>query len=57
MESALERAAELLKRARFPVFGGLFTDIDGAAAALSLAEKLDVEPDAAAVGIEIVRRR
>ena len=40
MESALERAADLLGRARFPVFGGLFTDIDGAAAALSLAQKL-----------------
>src|SRR5665648_299502 len=40
VDSALERAAELLGRARFPIFGGLFTDIAGAAAALSLAEKL-----------------
>jgi formylmethanofuran dehydrogenase subunit B len=40
VESTLERAADLLGRARFPVFGGLFTDIAGAAAALSLAEKL-----------------
>jgi len=38
--SALERAADLLGRARFPVFGGLFTDIHGATAALALAEKL-----------------
>jgi formylmethanofuran dehydrogenase subunit B len=38
--SALERAADLLGRARFPVIGGLFTDIAGAAAALALAEKL-----------------
>jgi len=38
--SALERAADLLGRARFPVFGGLFTDIRGATAALALAEKL-----------------
>lgn len=40
MDSTLERAAELLGRARFPILGGLFTDIDGAAAALALAEKL-----------------
>lgn len=40
MTSALERAADLLGRARFPVFGGLFTDIRGAEAALALAEKL-----------------
>ena len=40
MDSTLERAAELLARARFPLFGGLFTDIDGATAALALAEKL-----------------
>jgi formylmethanofuran dehydrogenase subunit B len=40
LDSALERAADLLDRARFPVFGGLLTDIGGAAAALSLAEKL-----------------
>lgn len=40
MNSTLERAAELLVRARLPVFGGLFTDIDGASAALALAEKL-----------------
>jgi formylmethanofuran dehydrogenase subunit B len=38
--SALLRAAELLGRARFPVIGGLLTDIDGAAAALALAKKL-----------------
>lgn len=40
VESALERAADLLGRARFPVFGGLFTDIAGASAALTLAQKL-----------------
>lgn len=40
MDSTLERAAELLARARLPVIGGLFTDIHGATAALSLAEKL-----------------
>lgn len=40
MDSTLERAAELLARARFPLFGGLFTDIDGTTAALALAEKL-----------------
>ncbi|MGH6734662.1 MAG: hypothetical protein ACRECX_01080 [Methyloceanibacter sp.] len=40
MESALRRAADLLGRARLPVFGGLLTDIAGAAAALALAEKL-----------------
>jgi formylmethanofuran dehydrogenase subunit A len=38
--SALLRAAELLRRARFLVIGGLLTDIDGAAAALALAKKL-----------------
>ena len=40
MKSALERAADLLARARFPVFGGLLTDIRGAEAALALAAKL-----------------
>jgi len=40
LDSTVERAAELLARARFPLFGGLFTDIDGATAALALAEKL-----------------
>jgi formylmethanofuran dehydrogenase subunit B len=40
LDSTLERAAELLARARLPVFGGLFTDIEGATAAISLAEKL-----------------
>ncbi|MGV1015115.1 MAG: hypothetical protein ACOYB4_09115, partial [Methyloceanibacter sp.] len=38
--AALMRAAELLGRARLPVFGGLLTDIAGAAAAISLAQKL-----------------
>jgi formylmethanofuran dehydrogenase subunit A len=38
--SALLRAAQLLRRARFPVIGGLLSDIDGAAAALALAKKL-----------------
>jgi formylmethanofuran dehydrogenase subunit B len=38
--SALLRAAQLLGRAQLPVFGGLLTDIEGAAAALALAEKL-----------------
>lgn len=40
LDSTLERAAELLARARLSVIGGLFTDIDGASAALALAEKL-----------------
>ncbi len=40
MDSALERAAERLGTARFPVFGGLYTDITGASAALALAETL-----------------
>lgn len=38
--SALLRAAVLLGRARLPVFGGLLTDIEGAKAALALADKL-----------------
>jgi len=38
--SALERAAELLGRARLPVIGGLLTDIGGAQAAIALAQKL-----------------
>ena len=38
--SALERAAELLGRARLPVIGGLLTDIRGAQAAIALAQKL-----------------
>lgn len=48
MKSALERAADLLGRARFPVFGGLLTDIRGAEAALALAEKLGGVVDHAA---------
>jgi len=40
VDNTLERAAERLTRARFPLFGGLYTDISGAAAALALAEKL-----------------
>jgi len=40
LDSTLERAAELLARARLPVFGGLFTDINGASAALALAQQL-----------------
>jgi formylmethanofuran dehydrogenase subunit B len=40
VKSALERAADLLARARFPVFGGLLTDIRGTEAALALAAKL-----------------
>lgn len=40
MDSTLERAAALLAQARFPVFGGLYTDMKGAAAALALAQKL-----------------
>jgi formylmethanofuran dehydrogenase subunit B len=48
LDSTLERAAELLGRARFPLFGGLFTDINGAAAALALAEKLGGVVDHAA---------
>ncbi len=48
MDSAFERAAELLGHARFPLFGGLYTDIKGAAAALALAEKLGGVVDHAA---------
>jgi formylmethanofuran dehydrogenase subunit B len=48
VDSALERAADLLGRARLPVLGGLFTDISGAAAALALAEKLGGVVDHAA---------
>jgi formylmethanofuran dehydrogenase subunit B len=48
LDSTLERAAELLARARLPVIGGLFTDIDGASAALALAEKLGGVVDHAA---------
>lgn len=48
MDSTLERAAERLARARFPIFGGLFTDIDGASAALALAQKLGGVVDHAA---------
>lgn len=40
MDSTLERAADLLARARLPVFSGLYTDINGASAALALAAKL-----------------
>lgn len=48
MDSALERAAELLTHARFPVFGGLFTDINGASAAIALSERLGGVVDHAA---------
>jgi len=48
VKSALEPAADLFGRARFPVFSGLFTDIHGAATALALAEKLGVVVDHAA---------
>lgn len=48
MDSTLQRAAELLSQARLPVFGGLFTDVKGAAAALSLARKLGGVVDHAA---------
>jgi formylmethanofuran dehydrogenase subunit B len=48
VKSALEWAANLLARARFPVFGGLLTDIRGAEAALELAAKLGVVVDHAA---------
>lgn len=40
MDSTLQRAANLLAQARLPVFGGLFTDVNGATAALALAQKL-----------------
>lgn len=57
MDSALERAADLLGRARFPVIGGLFTDIGGAAAALALAEKLGgVIDHAASTGLSRASR-
>jgi formylmethanofuran dehydrogenase subunit B len=45
---ALERAAQVLGRARLPVIGGLLTDIAGAAAAIALAQKLDGVIDHAA---------
>jgi formylmethanofuran dehydrogenase subunit B len=57
LDSALERAADLLGRARFPVFGGLFTDIAGAAAALALAERLGgVIDHAASTGLSRASR-
>ena len=52
MDSTLERAAELLARARLPVFGGLFTDIEGATAAISVA----VAVLALVVGVRIYKR-
>ena len=48
MDSTLQRAAELLAQARLPVFGGLFTDVNGATAALALAQKLGGVVDHAA---------
>lgn len=48
LDSTLQRAADLLAQARFPVFGGLFTDVNGAAAALALAQKLGGVVDHAA---------
>ena len=45
---ALERAAEILGRARLPVIGGLLTDIAGAEAAIALAQKRDGVVDHAA---------
>lgn len=48
MDSTLERAAQRLACARFPIFGGLFTDINGASAALALAQKLGGVVDHAA---------
>jgi formylmethanofuran dehydrogenase subunit B len=51
---ALLRAAQLLSRTRFPVIGGLLTDIGGAVAALALAKKLRSVIDHAA-GEELAR--
>lgn len=57
MNSTLERAAELLARSRLPVIGGLYTDINGASAALALAETLGgVIDHAASEGIARVSR-
>ena len=57
MDSTLERAAKLLANARFPIFGGLYTDIKGATAALSLAQKLGgVIDHAASEGISRAAR-
>lgn len=39
LDAALGIAARLLKRSRQPLFGGLGTDVDGARAALGLAER------------------
>lgn len=50
MDSTLQRAADLLAQARLPVIGGLFTDVNGAAAALALAQKLGGVVDHAASG-------
>lgn len=50
MDSTLNRAADLLAQARLPVFGGLFTDVNGAAAALALAQKVGGVIDHAASG-------
>lgn len=38
-EEALTQAAEILKSARFPLFGGLVTDVNGVRAVLRLAER------------------
>lgn len=57
LDSALERAADLLGRARFPVIGGLLTDIHGAEAALALAEMLGgVIEHAASTGLSRASR-
>jgi formylmethanofuran dehydrogenase subunit B len=40
VEAALGRAAEILRKSRLPVFGGLGTDMAGVRAALRLAERL-----------------
>jgi len=53
--SALLRAAQLLGRTRFPVIGGLLTDIDGAAAALALAKKLFASAHLVFKGGEVVK--
>jgi formylmethanofuran dehydrogenase subunit B len=50
LEEAIAAAAEYLKRARQPLFSGFGTDVEGARAALSLAERCGAVLDQARAG-------
>lgn len=50
LEEAVAAAAECLRQARRPVFGGFGTDVEGARAALSLAERCGATVDQARAG-------